>query len=328
MRPVSAEFDISQAFASMPTAGVVGNIRATGTVAYYVAMYGDYQPFGHAGLDVACPVGTPVHAIHSGTVVWCDWDVNLPGGPYDWYSRWFFYQRFGGRILLIKTFYGHIHAYAHLSEFKVGYGQVVKEGQLIALSGDSAAGQDQGVAPHLHVEKIVDFNYTTGGGLIYGRTDPAPDFGTFAPMSAAIEAAPVKESEMPTFTRIGAINRKAGATELGAGKTWYLKDKNGKVNLNLASGTGGLGAYDVDLFLQGTGLPAGESISVQFLLVEGSKRSSYFTQKIHGSKDGAFRGNARFKMPILKAARLEVAVTSTVAGPDLTTYGADVYVWQ
>jgi hypothetical protein len=328
MRPIASQFKQSQAFASMPTAGVIANSDPDSGVGYYVYLYGDYQPNGHAGWDGACPVGTPVYAIHAGTVVWCDWDVNLPGGPNDWYSRWFFYQHFGGRILLIKTFYGHIHAYAHLSAFKVRYGQVVKEGQLVALSGDSSGGQDGALAPHLHVEKIVDFNYTTGGGLIYGRTDPVPDFGSFAPMSASIEAAPVKESEMPTFTRFGAINRKAGATKLGAGKTWYLKDKSGKANLNLASGTGGLGAYDVDLFLQGTGLPAGESISVQFLIVEGSKRSSYFTQKIHGSKDGAFRGNARFKMPILKAARLEVAVTSTVTGPDLTTYGADVYVWQ
>jgi hypothetical protein len=162
------------------------------------------------------------------------------------------------------------------------------------------------------------------------HTDPGPMPGLarIITQSAEVAPAPVKESEMPTYTRIGTISRRPGATKLEAGKAWYLKDKAGTVNLNLAAGTGGLGSYDVDLFLQGTGLPAGESITVQFALVNGKDRSWYFTQKIHGSRDGLFRGNARFKMPILKAARLEVAVTSSTSGPDLTTYGADVYVWQ
>lgn len=184
MRPVDPKFIISQHFASMATEGVAANADPASGVGYYVYLYGNYQPMGHAGLDVATPVGTPVYAMKAGTVVYCDWDVNLPGGPNDWSARWFFYQSFGGRILLVKVGPQEYHAYCHLSAFKVKQGDVVKEGQLIALTGSSSGGVDGGVAPHLHVERLVDpVSYYSGGGLIYGRSDPIVLFSTFKPIS-------------------------------------------------------------------------------------------------------------------------------------------------
>jgi hypothetical protein len=197
MRPVDPKYGVSQPFAGMPTAGVIGNINApTDTVEYWVGRYGDYQSYGHAGTDLKTPVGTPVYASRGGTVIWCDWDVNLPGGPNDWYSRWFFYQAFGGRIVLIQHSSGELDAYAHLSAFKVKYGQVVQEGQLIALSGSSAGGVDGGVDPHLHVERIVDTSYRTGGGLIYGRSNPAVLWKTFKPLTITAQSSTPKEDTM------------------------------------------------------------------------------------------------------------------------------------
>jgi murein DD-endopeptidase MepM/ murein hydrolase activator NlpD len=136
MRPVDEKYRITQGFASLPTRGVIGNLRGS-QVQVLVALYGHYQEDGHVGTDIGCPVGTPVRAARSGTVIWCDWDVNLPGGPDDWAARWFFYQRFGGRLLLVQHAPGDIDVYAHLSAFKVRKGQFVNEGDLIALSGDS-----------------------------------------------------------------------------------------------------------------------------------------------------------------------------------------------
>ena len=185
MRPISGEFQITQDFASLPTRGVVGNLQGS-MVQVLVAMYGDYQPDGHAGTDIGCPVGTPVRATRSGTVIYCNWDVNLPGGPNDWASRWFFYQRFGGRLLLVQHAPNDIDVYAHLSDWKVRQGQLINEGDIIALSGDSSAGQDGQLGPHLHTERIVNTSYPTGSGLIYGRTDPTTVWGGLAAQAGRI----------------------------------------------------------------------------------------------------------------------------------------------
>jgi len=185
MRPVSGQFQITQDFASLPTRGVVGDLQGS-MVQVLVAMYGDYQPDGHAGTDIGCPVGTPVRATRSGTVIYCNWDVNLPGGPNDWASRWFFYQRFGGRLLLVQHAPNDIDVYAHLSAWKVKPGQFVNEGDIIALSGDSSAGLDGQLGPHLHTERIVNTSYPTGNGLIYGRTDPTTVWGGLAAQAGTI----------------------------------------------------------------------------------------------------------------------------------------------
>lgn len=186
MRPVTKEFPITQPFAGMPTGGVIANSDPESGVGYYVWLYGDYQHDGHGGADIGCPVGTPVHAIKSGTVVWADWDVNLPGRPNDWAARWFLYQRFGGRIVGLMHGFNDFTFYAHLSGFNVSNGQWVNEGDLIGWSGDSSAGADGQLAPHLHVEHLVDTNYPTYGDYIYGRVDPVPLFGEDSPVSDAV----------------------------------------------------------------------------------------------------------------------------------------------
>jgi murein DD-endopeptidase MepM/ murein hydrolase activator NlpD len=170
MRPVTVEHVVSQYFAQMPTEGVVGNINApSDTPEYWVGRYGNYQPYGHAGMDFKCPVGTPVRAIADGVVLYAGWGYNLPGtGPV---RKWLFYKDFPG-ILTVIQHDGWISASAHLSDNDAApAGTVVKAGQVVGLSGDTG-----GVDPHLHVEALVDLSYRTGGGLIYGRTDPSKYF--------------------------------------------------------------------------------------------------------------------------------------------------------
>jgi hypothetical protein len=189
MRPVDAKFPVSQGFGSGATAGV--DPYGTDPMAALVRLYGDYQPFGHAGMDIACPVGTPVYAMSSGVVLWADWGTNLPGDDTGagWASRWYLYKGFPGIVTVIQHPWG-IGVYAHLSNNDAApAGTKVKEGQLIGYSGDTG-----GVAPHLHVEALTNLSYVTAGGLIYGRTDPAPFFGTLAPQSTA--TAPAKESTL------------------------------------------------------------------------------------------------------------------------------------
>lgn len=174
VRPVSDEFEVSQEFGSFPTAGVVGNWNGS-TVQRLVAQYGNYQPFGHAGQDIACPIGTPVHAIADGVVVWADWGTNLPGDDSDagYRQRWYLYKTFPGIVTVIQHD-GWLSVYGHLSNNDAApRGTRVKERQLVALSGNTG-----GVAPHLHVAAIVDTSYRTGGGLIYGCVDPEPFYGS------------------------------------------------------------------------------------------------------------------------------------------------------
>jgi murein DD-endopeptidase MepM/ murein hydrolase activator NlpD len=323
MRPVAAEFEISQAFGSMPTAGVVPNINAPGTAAYYVALYGDYQPLGHAGLDIATPVGTPIHSITAGTVIWADWDVNLPGGPNDWYARWFFYQHFGGRLTLVQQDgTGFINAYAHQSKILVQAGQRVAEGQLIGLTGDSSGGADGQLAPHLHVERIVATSYISGGGLIYGRDDPSADFSAFRPLSST----PQKEaSEMPVSKRVdGTFKTKH---RLPLNKAYTLSVKDDGISANFA--VNGVGHYVITAYLRGEGLLDGQRLEAQFVIIKGGKASGHFTQDIDGSTDGKFNKVIHFDRKVEAGTVITCLVTARNGeNAYLTGFGAEVTTYQ
>lgn len=84
----------------------------------------------HKGVDYACPIGTPIVATAAGEVV----EVKTRKGY--------------GKTIMIKHDDEYTSLYAQLSEFKVKVGQQVKQGDLIALSGNSGAS----TAPHLHYE--------------------------------------------------------------------------------------------------------------------------------------------------------------------------------
>lgn len=186
MRPVAAEFEQSQGFGSFATAGVVGNPYGS-TVQQLVAQYGNYQPFGHAGEDIACPIGTPVHAMADGVVVWAGWAEDMDGDDSDWgyRQRFYVYKRFPGILTVIhhpnRPDWLKYSLYGHLSSNDVApAGTVVRESDLIAYSGNTAS-RTSFVAAHLHVEALVDMSYKSAGGLIYGRTDPSAFYGDASP---------------------------------------------------------------------------------------------------------------------------------------------------
>jgi hypothetical protein len=162
-----------------------------------------------------------------------------------------------------------------------------------------------------------------------GRINPTPYlYGSLNPdyaIKAQSAPAPVeKESEMPEYQRVSAPPK---TRRLAKGKPWPLIDAKEKANLNFA--VNGLGAYRVSLFLQGTNLPAGETLTVQFYTVTNGKVSNYFAQEIDGTKSGKFRGLAQFEMPILKGpTSLEAKITSSVESAYIAAYGADVYTWK
>lgn len=296
---------------------------------------GGHNPAGgHTGYDQAMPAGTPIYSPCDGIIRNSGWlsDNYLAN---DWWLT-----AMGGDTLVIDAMDANgrtetmpTFIIAHLSDSTAPVGKRVRKGELIGISGNSGTAT---TGPHAHIEALPPgWDWNNG---VYGRVDPELYFSEW-PEDLAINAqaaavkpapkpapAPVKDDDMPTYKRVPAIIRKPGATRLAKDKTWYLKDKTGKRNLNLSPVAG---LYDVDLFLQGTGLGEGQALTVQFIVVTvGGRRSGYYTQQVHGTKTGAFRGSARFSAPVPKGAFLEVAVTASTTGPDLTTYGADIKLWQ
>jgi len=98
------------------------------------------SPFGerwgrlHAGVDLAVPLGAPVYAMHSGTVVVSRWD-----GGY-------------GYAVMIDHGNGEQTLYGHNSSLLVSEGQEVEAGERIALAGNTG----YSFGPHIHLEVHID----------------------------------------------------------------------------------------------------------------------------------------------------------------------------
>lgn len=84
----------------------------------------------HAGLDFGTPVGTPLRAMSSGTVV--------KAGPAQGY----------GLKIEIRYWNGVVSYYGHLSAITVKVGQKVAPGTLVGASGNTG----HSTGPHLHLE--------------------------------------------------------------------------------------------------------------------------------------------------------------------------------
>lgn len=85
----------------------------------------------HRGIDIAAPIGTPVHAAASGVIAYAGWN----SGGY-------------GNMVEVRHADGTMTRYAHLSRTLVRVGQEVDQGQLIAEIGSTG----YSTGPHLHFE--------------------------------------------------------------------------------------------------------------------------------------------------------------------------------
>jgi|SRR6185437_6971587 len=83
------------------------------------------------GINIAAPVGTPIHAAASGTVTYAGNELK------DY-----------GNLVLLKHDGGYVTAYAHADRLIVSRGDVVSRGQVIGYSGDTGDVS----SPQLHFE--------------------------------------------------------------------------------------------------------------------------------------------------------------------------------
>ena len=97
----------------------------------------------HTGLDFAAPMGTPIHSVMKGVVIFADW-----AGPY-------------GRQVQVRHEDGTVTWYNHMSKFSVSVGETVYAGDQVGAIG--MTGNTTG--PHLHFEVHPD-----GGSAV----DPDP----------------------------------------------------------------------------------------------------------------------------------------------------------
>lgn len=83
----------------------------------------------HLGVDIAAPVGTPIHADSAGTVTLAEHDLYFTGGT-----------------VIVDHGYGLSSIYQHMSRLDVTVGQHVEQGDVVGAVG--ATGRVTG--PHLH----------------------------------------------------------------------------------------------------------------------------------------------------------------------------------
>lgn len=115
------------------------------------------QPYhgGHNGLDMAAAMGTPIQAAADGIVQLAQ-SVNMGGN-----EIYLQHKRLGTR-------------YSHMSSFRVGAGQAVKQGQIIGTVGSTG----MSTGPHLHY--MVHNPNDGGNGFGYqNHVNPMPYIGTY-----------------------------------------------------------------------------------------------------------------------------------------------------
>lgn len=110
-----------------------------GNTAFATANAQIYNGSGHNAIDIGMPIGTPVVAALSGTVIGTGNTDSVPGC----YSF--------GKWVLIQHPNGLATSYSHLSAINVSKGQSVSTGQTIGLSGMTG----YATGPHLHFSVYV-----------------------------------------------------------------------------------------------------------------------------------------------------------------------------
>lgn len=233
--PVNAS--VSQSFGENPTA----NIRPGSPDYWIIQQFGNYQPDGHTGIDIACPVGTEVRAVADGTVLHVGW----MGGTYA-DNPWWVAPGFAGYCAVIDhgSFIG-IYGHCKDGSAKVSKGARVREGQVFILSGNTGGS----TGPHLHFEVLPD-GYNLNGRF-YGRVNPLPYLGsasigpagditeTTEPQEDTLSAAEVKQINDHTTASLKALTLPGKSGEREAGGLFDLSAKVDRIDSALLPGVAG-----------------------------------------------------------------------------------------
>jgi murein DD-endopeptidase MepM/ murein hydrolase activator NlpD len=106
----------------------------------------------HTGIDFAAPIGTPIYATADGRID----EVKTQFSGY-------------GKMIIIDHGFGYKTRYAHMHDFAVRQGQMVKRGDLIGYVGDTGLS----TAPHLHYEVMLNNVLINPVHYFYNDLSPA-----------------------------------------------------------------------------------------------------------------------------------------------------------
>lgn len=139
--------EVAATSAPARSAGSVGKVSAKYSgpafAGYYIkpaACIRTQGTHGHNGIDLGCPVGTPIKAVASGTVI-------VATGAGGWNGGY-------GNYVVITHPNGTQTLYAHLSKVSVSSGTTVAQGEIIGYSGGRPGtfGAGKSTGAHLHFE--------------------------------------------------------------------------------------------------------------------------------------------------------------------------------
>ncbi|HEY0948016.1 MAG TPA: peptidoglycan DD-metalloendopeptidase family protein [Candidatus Paceibacterota bacterium] len=162
-------------------AGALGNDKCItqyfGNTAFATANAQIYNGSGHNAIDIGMPIGTPVLAALSGTVL-ATGNTDATPGCYSF-----------GKWVMLKHANGLATLYSHLSTINVSSGQSVSTGQLVGNSGMTG----YATGPHLHfgvyasagvqIMTLGQYRNTGGSGCSNATMPVAPKDAYLNPMS-------------------------------------------------------------------------------------------------------------------------------------------------
>jgi hypothetical protein len=157
-----------------------------------VEKYGISSPYGprgaalHHGIDCPCPTGTPLPAVSDGVVVF---EGHIPAAAAGYQPE----------VICIIQSEGYFITYGHLSQTLVSVGERVKQGGIIAYSGNTGyvlpkplSANDKQTGSHLHVQKNLGTKAPSKGINAYPSEDITPLLQAYGGHDMTLEEAKIK----------------------------------------------------------------------------------------------------------------------------------------
>lgn len=156
---------------------------------------------GHNGIDIGCPIGTPIRSVGYGDVLAAG-DSGEGGGGY-------------GNWIRVQLDSGEIVEYGHINEWYVYAGQRVSPGEVIGATGN--AGTSTG--PHLHFRVLSGGGGVDPLGWLGGQWDSLVGSGPLSAPVVDVAPLPVGEHTVVSGDTLSAI---AAAHGLSWEEVWGI----------------------------------------------------------------------------------------------------------